>query len=110
MRSMSLLLILLIFLSSCSDSGEGEEITQDEYGDDWPYTIRSGRLYCDKPGSNVVLETTNGVIYALNGRAMGNAKKRGYLIARDTITKKDENGYFTIGNPGKIIERGLAMC
>ena len=49
-------------------------------------------------------------MYALNGRAMGNAAEKGYLNARDTITLKDENGYYTIGNVSKIIERGLAMC
>ena len=41
---------------------------------------------------------------------MGNAKKRGYVIARDSIFLKDENGYFTIGDNQKIIKRGLAMC
>ncbi len=102
------LLLLSAFLIGCSDPGV--EISEEEYGEDWPYTVKSGRLYCDEPGSNVVLETANGTVYALNGRAMGNAKKRGYLIARDSITKKDANGYFTIGKTHKIIERGLAMC
>lgn len=94
-------------LAACSE--RGEVITQEEYGSDWPYTVTSGRLYCDLPGSNVVMES-DGKVYALNGRAMGNAKARGYTVARDTMTKKDENGYSTVGNSQKIIQRGLSMC
>ena len=89
--------------------GQGVLITKAEYGEDWPYTVDSGFLYCDPPGSNVVLKA-DGTVYALNGRAMGNAAEKGYLDARESITLKDENGYFTVGNVGKIIERGLAMC
>ena len=107
MTTKRMLIIPLLLLSGCS--GKGEVITQEEYGGDWPYSVTSGRLYCEPPGSNIVMES-GGKVYALNGRAMGNAKKRGYLIARDTITLKDKNGYFTIGDTHKIIERGLAMC
>lgn len=113
MRANLLLLLMPLIILACStgnDSNQkGEIITKAEYGNDWPYTVESGRLYCDPPGSNVVLESS-GKIYALNGRAMGNAEKRGYTIARDTITLKDEYGGYSIGNANKIIERGLAMC
>lgn len=88
---------------------KGVLITKVEYGADWPYTVDSGALYCDPPGSNVVMES-DGKVYALNGRAMGNATERGYLNARETITLRDEYGYFTVGDAGKIISRGLAMC
>lgn len=88
---------------------KGVLITKADYGEDWPYTVESGRLYCDPPGSNVVMET-DGRIYALNGRAMGNATQRGYLNARETITLQDEYGYFTVGDSQKIISRGLSMC
>lgn len=107
MRTTLNFIVLLAFLTACSE--RGEVITQEEYGSDWPYTVTSGRLYCDPPGSNVVMES-GGKVYALNGRAMGNAKERGYLVARDAITRKDENGYFTIGNSQQIIQRGLSMC
>jgi hypothetical protein len=88
---------------------KGVLISKSEYGEDWPYTVESGRLYCDPPGSNVVMEA-GGRVYALNGRAMGNATQRGYLNARETITLRDEYGYFTIGDSQKIISRGLSMC
>jgi hypothetical protein len=88
----------------------GVEITRQEYGDDWPYSVESGRLYCDGPGSNVVMES-NGTVYALNGRAMGNAEERRYVVAdRDTISLTDDQGFYTVGSHTKIIERGLAMC
>jgi Protein of unknown function (DUF2511) len=87
----------------------GVLITKAEYGNDWPYTVDSGLLCCDPPGGNVVLKS-EGKVYALNGRAMGNAKGKGYLNARDSITLRDKNGYFTVGDVGKIISRGLSMC
>lgn len=111
--------IVLLLVTGCSGStgdnaatagaGKGIEITKAEYGSDWPYTVDSGRLYCDPPGSNVVM-ASGGRVYALNGRAMGNSAERGYLNARDSITLKDENGYFTIGDTQRIISRGLSMC
>ncbi len=121
-RIISVLAVLLAV--GCSDGGDrptvaestetdaaenGVLITKAEYGEDWPYTVDSGFLYCDPPGSNVVLRA-EGKVYALNGRAMGNAAERGYLNARDSITLKDENGYLTVGDVGNIIERGLSMC
>ena len=107
MRIVLIFVASILSLAGCSD--KGEVVTRDEYGKNWPYTVESGRLYCDPPGSNVVMES-GGKIYALNGRAMGNAKGRGYIVARDTITKKDENGYYTVGDRSKIIQRGLSMC
>lgn len=95
--------------ASTSKTERGVAITKTEYGADWPYTIDSGYLYCDAPGSNVVMAAA-GRVYALNGRAMGNAAKRGYLNARETITLRDENGFFTVGDTQKIIQRGFSLC
>jgi len=101
--------VVLILFSSTACSQKGELITKEEYGSDWPYSVQSGRLYCDTPGSNVVMKS-GGKVYALNGRAMGNAKKRGYVIARDTIKLRDKDGFFTVGSASKIIRRGLSKC
>lgn len=95
-------------VSSAPDP-KGVLITKVEYGEGWPYTVESGRLYCDPPGSNVVMES-GGRVYALNGRAMGNAAQRGYVNARETITLRNEYGYFTVGDSPQIISRGLSMC
>lgn len=112
-------ILAVLSVAGCSEPGKhsmseeplskGVEITKAEYGVEWPFTVDSGLLYCDAPGSNVVM-LSNGKVYALNGRAMGSAAQRGYLNARDTITLKDANGYFTVGDSAKIISRGLAMC
>lgn len=112
-------LVIVLLLAGCAGGADrggpsvseakGVVITKAEYGEDWPYTVDSGRLYCDPPGSAVVMES-DGKVYALNGRAMGQAAQRGYLNARETITLRDENGYFTIGDASSIIQRGLAMC
>ena len=114
-----LALTVVLLLAGCAGGADrgghtveeekGVVITKAEYGEDWPYTVESGRLYCDPPGSAVVMES-GGQAYALNGRAMGKAAERGYLNARETITLRDENGYFTIGDTSRIIQRGLAMC
>jgi hypothetical protein len=81
--------------------------------------------------------SADGKVYALNGRAMGNAKERAYLDSRNTIqlwkiysvsgentikykdkifvgrpgfVKYQEDLYTTpVSDPG-IIKRGLAMC
>jgi hypothetical protein len=121
------IILAVLVMAGCSDGGDrsiaadsnrsstthraenGILITKAEYGNDWPYTVDSGLLYCDPPGGNVVLKS-GGKVYALNGRAMGNAKGKGYLNARDSITFRDKNGYFTVGDVGKIISRGLSMC
>jgi hypothetical protein len=94
--------------ASAEPDSKGVLVTKAEYGVDWPYTVESGRLYCDPPGSNVVMES-GGTVYALNGRAMGNAAQRGYVNARE-ITLRDDHGYFSIGSSHKIISRGLSMC
>ncbi len=52
----------------------------------------------------------DGKVHALNGRAMGNVKNRGYLDVRENIAIKDGNGFFFVGRPDKIIKRGLDMC
>ena len=106
-------LVIAFNFSFCSSKRDivatGVVITAEEYGDDWPFSVDSGRLYCDPPGSTVVFES-DGVVYALNGRAMGKAKERGYVDERDTLYLRDSSGYFTIGNSSKIIRRGLDMC
>lgn len=114
-----IVILAMLLTTACSDAGDrvpvagsaekGVTVSRAEYGSDWPYTAESGLLYCDPPGSNVVLKA-GGRVYALNGRAMGNAAERGYLNARDTITLRDENGYFTVGSSEGIISRGLYMC
>ena len=79
------------------------------YGADCPFSIDSGYLYCETPGSHVVIES-NSEVYALNGKAMGTAEERNYIIARDTIFLTDDNGFYTVGDVTSIIQRGLEMC
>lgn len=43
------------------------EITREEFGDKWPFTVEGGTLSCR--GSNEVYFTVNGVTYAVNGAA-----------------------------------------
>lgn len=88
----------------------GVLITKGEFGEEWPYTVESGFLYCDPPGSNIVM-ASGGKIYALNGTAMGNAALRGYVRALETIRRRDEHG-FPLGDVGNVLGRAreLSMC
>lgn len=95
--------------SGAQNAGSGVEITRAEYGSDWPFSVESGRLYCEGPGSNVVMES-GGVVYALNGRARGNVEEMGFVDSREEIVLTDDGGFYTVGNMPAIIERGLEMC
>lgn len=79
-----------------------------DYGDAWPFTVPSGHLACTAPGSSVVL-VVDQVVYALNGRAKGNAEKDQALKwqSASLIQKDDPSLQIQVV---RIIETGLALC
>ena len=93
--------LLIVLLSGCEKQPAELQVTKEQYGKNWPYVINSGILTCDPPGSAVVFKS-GGVTYAVNGRAIGFANSRGYVIARDTIS----NGTSAY----TLIQAGLAIC
>lgn len=77
----------LSMLSACSQSGI--EITEQQYGEKWPFSVSSGRLECK--GQAVILHA-EGKAYAVNGVA----KQNGYAPI-EAIWKEDP-AFFEMAN------------
>lgn len=109
----SLFITILIFAVSIfqgSIAHSGEPVTAGAYGDDWPFPFQSAEVACDPPGNSVVLRS-DGKTYALNGKALGQIDKRGYLDHRD-LMPRDADGYFLRGvsTVSDLIQKGLKHC
>lgn len=79
-------------------------ITQEQYGDEWPFTVKQGVLSCENV-SEVVL-TADGVSFAINGTAKS-AKK---YQAVERIWADNPAIPGTKKSVGGIIKSGLALC
>jgi hypothetical protein len=54
-------------VSSCATPDNLRSVTQQEFGDQWPFTVSEGTLACYQ--NAVTFKTTTGLIYGLNGTA-----------------------------------------
>ncbi|MDW0360800.1 DUF2511 domain-containing protein [Halomonas venusta] len=79
------------------------EISREEYGEAWPFTVDSGRLECWRGPSAVFI--TSGKVYQLNGmaRQMGHAPL-------EPIWRDNPDIPGTKVNIGPMIERALRLC
>jgi len=85
-------------------------IAESEYGEKWPLTVTEGTLSCKPIGSlGIVTFTANGKTYAVNGTAMGQAKKNGWKEI-DEIWKPNPSIPGTRINMGPILDKGLSLC
>ena len=80
-------------------SSEGIEISQAEYGDQWPFAIQQGRLRCE--GTGAVIFTARGKDYGLNGMASTR------YASMQPVRKSTGDPNFDLGS---IISRGLTLC
>lgn len=104
MRSVfATLFIGLILVISCTPKQDGITITEKEYGDKWPFTVKEGVLEC-RNGSEVVF-TAEGKTYALNGTAVGTKKYE----AIEAIWKDDPAFPGMKIGIGDLIRRGLDL-
>ena len=104
-RSIAALVILSFVFVACSDdSNRGEEISEKDYGDKWPFTVASGRVECIAP-SKVVFHA-NGKTYAVNGMASGDKRFRDLR----EIWRDNPDPIFPKINIGPIIDKGLTLC
>lgn len=76
-----------------------------EYGDQWPFTLPEGELWCE--GHNRVLFKADGVVYAVNGATRTHADLRGWKDS-DLIRRYLANGGRLTRDA--VIARGLSMC
>jgi hypothetical protein len=86
-------------------------VTQEEYGEKWPFTVSKGKLECFHPG--IVTFSVKDKTYAVNGLA----SSRGYSDINE-IWKDEPNQEKSEQTPkliakldlGKIIYKGLDLC
>lgn len=64
-----------------------EQVTQEQFGAEWPFTVPSGTVECASP-AEALLFRYQGRIYALNGIAQGWARNNGVRLTElETIWK-----------------------
>lgn len=81
-------------------------VTADRYGKEWPFIVNSITLFCVSP-SAVLMETPDGKIYTLNGKAQGRFKE---LPTFRSITKPGSFPGSVMTLPDDLISMGLALC
>ncbi|HEY4755677.1 MAG TPA: DUF2511 domain-containing protein [Ignavibacteriaceae bacterium] len=90
------------------------EVSQSQYGANWPFTVGKGLLGCinhgEHPYANIQVKSVyfkaNGITYAVNGAATD--QKIGVDI--DPIWKSNPSIPGTKINIGSIIDKGLSLC
>ena len=94
---------------SKSPKKTGQFVTQSQFGNEWPFTVKSGFLECK--GGNRIVFTAGGITYGLNGAAQG----AGYPEPND-IWKDDPRydtqdlGYTLKVSISTMISKGLELC
>jgi hypothetical protein len=119
LRDVSSIAITLL-LSACSlapvSGTRSVALKAKDYGDKWPFTVGEGFLSCEGAGVNAVLFTSGGVVYALNGSAIGAMEKggTGWADIREIRREHpDSDVYgtkFYVYIPGAWYKEGLRLC
>jgi len=105
---------LAVITAGCAESPSSAnddtlEVSQAEFGKDWPLTVDRGVLSCD--GSGVIFTTPDGDEYGVNGTAKGLGHP-----AIDPIWKEDHSYDLPGDGPplrvdiSPLIDRGLELC
>lgn len=89
------------------ESARAGEVTAEEFGEDWPFTVDSGRLSCRAPRQ--ALFRADGRTYPLNGAASARAMDHGYP-ALDRIWRDNPDIPGTKISVGPMISRALELC
>jgi hypothetical protein len=89
-----------LVLASCSQ--EALKVTEEEFGDSWPFTVPSGAIFCDGPGA---IFYTNDKAFALNGAA----NMQGYLTI-DRISRSDPNSPMEKMPSAALLQKAIDFC
>jgi hypothetical protein len=102
------LMAMLLLAVGCGGE-KGSPVSQEQFGDQWPLTVPSGRLSCiyfKGRRQIVTFITPDGTEYALNGHANGS----GYFTPIDSIHKPDPTNPPAKKSIGVLIDEGLKLC
>ncbi|MBF9252442.1 DUF2511 domain-containing protein [Pontibacter sp. 172403-2] len=116
--------LFLFIMQMCSDEEKNmtgsmaslpekkENIFQaSDFGEEWPFTTEEVEVFCD--GTAVFIKS-EGNIYALNGRAMGQVESKRTDITTKTYEEIWRDNPEIVGTkipvPSEIIQKGLSMC
>jgi hypothetical protein len=86
-------------------------VTQEQYGDKWPFTVPKGKLECFPPG--IITFRANEKTYAVNGLASSRGYPKIDEIWRDDPNQEEvqEGTVFIMKvDMGPIINKGLDLC
>ena len=88
-------------------SPEGREVTKEEFGEDWPFTVERGFVDCTNlsGGLREAVFRSGGVTYALNGTARPRAEAHGYEDVMESSVWRDDPNY-----PGLKIDIGPILA
>jgi len=99
---------LLLLAAGCGGE-KGTPVSQEQFGDQWPLTVTSGRLSCvwfSERRQVVTFIAPDGTEYALNGIA----RSSGYFSPIDSIHKPDPTNPPAKKSIGVLIDKGLKLC
>jgi hypothetical protein len=116
----NLLYVVLLILSACGGKNESyKEITEADFGNEWPFTVDKGILVCvqyeEIEGLNPesmrgIIFTVGSTQYAINGTATSRAEELGYQSVIDIVKPDTLIGGTYKMSIGPIIEEGLKIC
>ena len=97
--------VVIALLSACGSPGPSGQVTREDFGEAWPFTVHSGKLGCDRGAATIY---AGGRGYALNDKALA----RGWLPPGEILM--DGPG-FTKGGLGStslepVVARALEIC
>lgn len=84
-------------------------VSEDQYGDEWPYLFEFGLLECRRYRDVVII--ANHKVYAVNGKAMGAKMPTGTKTYEDAWNvRKSIYGTGRMPPPNGLIQKGLGLC
>ena len=96
--------VLALAATACGGGGAaGVEITAEQFGDSWPFTVERGQLSC--AGASAIVFTADGTEYAVNEAA----REAGYA-ALDPVWRSSPIIPALKVSVAPVIERGLDLC
>lgn len=89
----------------------GVQITESEYGEEWPLTAKEGTLNCTSLGTlGIITFTANGITYAVNGTAKARARQSGWREINEIWKDNPNPQYGPKINIAPLVQKGLSLC